>query len=233
MRAYFFKECSKIDKPKSGDGADKICKSTWQYYDQLLFLKSKKTQSESSTRDSNLSTDNDENYSIVTDTLDELQNPGSVQTSTSETITSDTQETQRYSQTSQRKKIRMNRTENNDQLLEIEKKKLEILQRESIKEKSDDLLFFESLLPFMENVPLRRKLRLRSKIQDLILTEIEDIEDNIQQSIPVMHIPDPNINTQQSVEYQLHVQNSPEQNLIHHMQMENNSALISYIQNYK
>lgn len=127
----------------------------------------------------------------------------------------------------------MNRTENNDQLLEIEKKKLEILQRESIKEKSDDLLFFESLLPYMENIPLRRKLRLRSKIQDLILTEIEAVEDNIQQSVPVMHIPDPNINTQRSVEYELHVQNSPEQNLIHHMQMENDSALISYIKNYK
>ncbi|KOB66486.1 putative nuclease HARBI1 [Operophtera brumata] len=96
---------------------------------------SKKNQSESPPRDSNLSTDNDDNYYITTNTtLEELQNPGSVQTnSTSETITSDTLGSQSYSQTSQRKKIRMNRTENNDQLFEIEKKKLEILERESIK----------------------------------------------------------------------------------------------------
>lgn len=197
-----------------------------------MFLKSKKNQSESSARDSNLTTDNDDNYSITTNTtLEELQNPSSA----SETITSDTLESQSYSQRSQRKKIRMNRTENNDQLLEIEKKKLEILQRESIKEKSDDLLFFESLLPYMENIPLRRKLRLRSKIQELILVEIEAIENNIQQSVPVLHIPVPNVNTQQSVEYDLHVQNSSEQNLIHNipMQMENDSALISYINNYK
>ena len=195
-------------------------------------MKSKKNQSESSARDSNLTTDNDDNYSITTNTtLEELQNPSSA----SETITSDTLESQSYSQRSQRKKIRMNRTENNDQLLEIEKKKLEILQRESIKEKSDDLLFFESLLPYMENIPLRRKLRLRSKIQELILVEIEAIENNIQQSVPVLHIPVPNVNTQQSVEYDLHVQNSSEQNLIHNipMQMENDSALISYINNYK
>lgn len=201
-----------------------------------MFLKSKKNQSESSARDSNLSTDNDDNYSITTDTtLEELQNPGSVQTnSISETITSDTLESQSYSQTSKRKKIRMNRTENNDQLLVIEKKKLEILERESIKEKSDDLLFFESLLPYMENIPLRRKLRLRSKIQDLILAEIEAVENNIQQSVPVIHIPGPNINTQQSVEYKLHVQDSTEQNFIHNIpprQTEND--LISYINNYK
>lgn len=71
--------------------------------------------------------------------------------STLQTITSDTLESQsyNYSQTSQRKKNRMNRTENNHQLLQIEKKKLEILQRERIKEKNNDLLFFvESLLPY-------------------------------------------------------------------------------------
>lgn len=128
----------------------------------------------------------------------------------------------------------MNRTENNDQLLEIEQKKLEIFERESIKVKSDDLLFFESLLPYLEYIPLRRKLRLRSKIQELILVEIEAVENNIHQSVPVMNIPVPNINTQQSV-YELHVQNSSEQNLINNipMQMENDSALISYINNYK
>lgn len=79
----------------------------------------------------------------------------------------------------------MSRAENNDQLLAIEKKKLEILERESIKEKSDDLLFFVSLLPYyIETIPLRRKLRLRSKIQDLILAEMEAVENNIQQSVP-------------------------------------------------
>lgn len=181
----------------------------------MLFLKSKKSQSESSARDSNLSRDNDDNDSITTDTtLEELQNPASV---------------------SQRKKIRMNKTENNDQLLEIEKKKLEILQRESIKEKSDDLLFFESLLPYMANIPLRRKLWLRSKIQDLILAEIEAVENNIQQSVPVINIPVPNVNTQKLVEYELHIKNSSEQNLVHNipMQMENDSSLISYINTYK
>lgn len=235
LRAYFFKECGKLDKPKSGDSADKICKSTWQYYDQLLFLKSMKNQSESSGRDSNISTDNNNYYSTTTDTiLEELQNPGSVQTN-SISDTSDILESQSYGQTSQRKKIRMNRTENNDQLIEIEKKKLEILERESIKEKNDDLLFFESLLPYMENIPLRRKLRLRSKIQELILAEIEAVENNVQQFVPVMHTPAPNINTQQSVEYELHVQNSPEQNLINSIpvQIENASALISYINNDK
>lgn len=234
LRAYFFKENGKIDKPKSGDSADKICKSTWQYYDQLLFLKTKGNLNESSGRDSNLSTENDDNFSTTTDTtLDELQNPDS-------NSTSDILESKSYGQTSQRKKIRMNRSDNNNQLLDIEKKKLEILERESIKEKNDDLLFFQSLLPYMENIPLRRKLRLRSQIQELILAEIETVENNAQQlvsvmQIPVMQTPAPNINTQESVEYELHVQNSSEQNLIHNIptQMENDSTLISYINNYK
>ncbi|GBP87436.1 hypothetical protein EVAR_61476_1 [Eumeta japonica] len=73
-------------------------------------------------------------YSISIDTtLEELEIPASVLTNSgSETITSDIQESQSYSQVSQRKKVRMNRTENNDQLLEILKKKVEILERESV-----------------------------------------------------------------------------------------------------
>lgn len=199
-----------------------------------MFLKSKKNQNEneSSARDSNLNIDNDDNYSTTTDTT--YENPGSVQTNpTSETITSNTLESQSYSQTSQRKKIRINRTEKTDQLLEIEKKKLEILERETIKEKNDDLLFFESLLPYMENIPLRRKLRLRSQIQELILVEMEAVENNIQQSVPVVHIPEPDINTD-AVEYELHFQNSYEENVhTRNMQMEKDAGLISYINNFK
>lgn len=78
--------------------------------------------------------------------------------------------------TSQTAPLKKKRNADNKILLEIEKKRLEILEKECAREKSDDLLFFESLLPYMKDIPPARKLRIRSKIQELILTEIESVE---------------------------------------------------------
>lgn len=50
-------------------------------------------------------------------------------------------------------------------------------------DKSDDLLFFESLLPYMANVSPTGKLRIKSKIQELVLNQIEALEkSNAQQN---------------------------------------------------
>lgn len=79
-------------------------------------------------------------------------------------------------QKAKKKKLTSSFSQRDEQLLDLERKKIEILQKESEKEVSDDALFFQSLLPFMKKLPLLRKLRVRSKIQDLIINELEKLE---------------------------------------------------------
>ncbi|XP_023704524.2 uncharacterized protein LOC111862911 [Cryptotermes secundus] len=69
-----------------------------------------------------------------------------------------------------------------DELLSVEKMKLDLLVKEAEREEDDDLLFFKSLLPDMKTLPPWRKRRLRLKIHELVVGEIED---NERQNTPV------------------------------------------------
>lgn len=63
----------------------------------------------------------------------------------------------------------------NEELIALERKKIEILEKDANVEDDDDLLFFKSLLPHIKSLPVIKKLRLRSKIQELVLREIEEV----------------------------------------------------------
>lgn len=58
-------------------------------------------------------------------------------------------------------------------VLEIETRKVELLEKEMNAEEDPNLLFFKSLLPFMKSFTPIQTLRLRGKIQDMILKEYE------------------------------------------------------------
>lgn len=72
---------------------------------------------------------------------------------------------------------RKRKTDNfNEELLDIQKKKVDLLEKEvnSSKEvESSDLQFFRSLLPYMDHLTLLDKLELRSSIQGLVLEKFK------------------------------------------------------------
>ncbi|XP_069680778.1 uncharacterized protein [Periplaneta americana] len=171
----FLKECRKVGKPHSGDGAYEITTSTWRLFDQLKFLKNTTALLH---RDSSLLADSDTCSTAHEATM---SCKGKVQSSPLSLHSHSA-----MTALPQRKKTRSTRSstsKRNEQLLEIEKRKIEILQKESEKECNDDYHFFESLLPYMAHIPLIRKLKLRCRIQDLILNELESLQSDIPQHL--------------------------------------------------
>jgi hypothetical protein len=63
-----------------------------------------------------------------------------------------------------------------DEFLHLEKRKLELLGKDSEREEDEDLLFLKSLLPDIKSLPRWRKRRLRLKIHQLVIQEMEEAE---------------------------------------------------------
>lgn len=61
-------------------------------------------------------------------------------------------------------------------VLEIETRKVELLEKEMNAEEDPNLLFFKSLLPFMKPFTPTQTLRVRGKVQDMILKEYEAMQ---------------------------------------------------------
>lgn len=65
-----------------------------------------------------------------------------------------------------------------EKFIELEKKKLEILQNNlsqssgNQQQDCEDMLFFRSLLPFMKDLSLMQKLRARNRITQVIMDEM-------------------------------------------------------------
>lgn len=59
------------------------------------------------------------------------------------------------------------------EFLSVEKRKVALLEKEVNMDSNPDLQFFKSLIPYMANFNPIQKLRIRSKIQDIILQEHE------------------------------------------------------------
>ncbi|XP_068623177.1 uncharacterized protein [Battus philenor] len=173
LRAYFVKECTKV-KSRSVEGGEAT--SSWQYFDQLQFLRSTLP---GSNRLINYTPDGEYNGDEIfitnydgTMAYPETWSPGQSSSETSYTTPS-----------TRKRKLKALASTNesstyNETLLELERKKLKILENDLARGSNDDLLFFESLLPYMREIPVDRKLQLRSKIQDLICSEFKEIQQN-------------------------------------------------------
>lgn len=162
-----------MQHPKNGEGSD-ITTSHWAFFEQLLFLNGTISASE---RDSNISIVDPlvspetslkgEPLTPRTEDYPDIQEGSS--SSDDESIASPAKKKKNYNSF----------VEQNHHILESEKRKIAIREKDS--QPNSDRLFFESLLPYMADIPKIQKLRLRSKIQDLILTELEIASNDNQQ----------------------------------------------------
>lgn len=66
----------------------------------------------------------------------------------------------------------------NEELVWLEKRKVELLEMDEKEIEDDDVQFLHSLLPFIKKLPDIQRLRLRSKIQTLVLEEFEKVHNS-------------------------------------------------------
>ncbi|KAL1493833.1 hypothetical protein ABEB36_009519 [Hypothenemus hampei] len=202
LRDQFIKELKKIPKAKSGCSQD--CSATysrkWQYFTNLLFLKDSVTPR--NTEGNILPIDTSENtQSFEISEEEDLEN---ISERVSDSISSIdvSQENLNKTQTSRSKPIlsswpkkKIKRNENlevEQKLLEIENKKLSLLQTPE----DENLLFLRSLHPYMKRLYPFQQLRNRSKFQEILLQELSQIDSknfhstrtysSIDQSTPIL-----------------------------------------------
>ncbi|KAF6215108.1 hypothetical protein GE061_009857 [Apolygus lucorum] len=162
IRAYFCSlEDKKISFMQDGHNPPPI---TWPLYSSMLFLKDiyvPSSRQGGRLKEVEITCISDDDQSSLQDPLAPVDSPQSID-SNSDAENSQTE----------------NDSENNleshrSEMLALKRRKIELLEKASQdKDKSDDLLFFESLLPYMAQVPPIVKLKLRSSIQDLILEQL-------------------------------------------------------------
>lgn len=157
------KEFKKIPVPRSGDAGTDQNTSMWPYFKMMLFIKDDVTPE---VNEGNLDENIDENC-INNDDDDDFERP-----STPQSIAG-TSSSRQYTSTN-RKRAQDIRHE----FMEVEKKKLELLQiklsqsGERQEQDCEDLLFFKSLLPYMKELTPMQKLRARNKITEVIMGEM-------------------------------------------------------------
>ncbi|XP_072944712.1 uncharacterized protein [Epargyreus clarus] len=169
LRDTYSKELKKIHKSQS-KASSSNSESTWKYFTLLQFLKDEYMPF---LTESNLDEDSnemDENDDIpVEDLCEKTPSPSPSCSSFPNDSFTITQPLKRKQQSIQ--DIRA-------EYLEMERKKLKILEKDIYKDKrddiqrSDDYHFLMSILPEMEKLPPMQKLRLRNKINQALLDEM-------------------------------------------------------------
>ncbi|XP_049875937.1 uncharacterized protein LOC126373741 [Pectinophora gossypiella] len=158
LRTYFYREIRREQRKTREDG-DSDCTPTWQFYTQMMFLKEEILESQrGANADIEFLTCNSNEFA---------ESPASVKL---ENISRSASRASSVESESMHEDIKQEITSDNDH--SDEERKPPLLETETPKDKDDDLLFFESLLPYMKKIPLRNKLRLRSVIQDAILQQL-------------------------------------------------------------
>lgn len=181
LRDQFSVECSKLKPSKSGDAANTTNEPKWPYYKQLLFLKDivKPRASSSNLKPRVLVAieDGEEDQrheeaegDAVTEQNIAPDDAGTMQNAPAENANPPTEaaEENRANQQKKRKRVATNALYN-AQILQLEQQKIKTIENAFQREpESDDLLFFKSLLPFVSKIPIERKLRFRSRIQEVV-----------------------------------------------------------------
>ncbi|CAK1585168.1 unnamed protein product [Parnassius mnemosyne] len=174
LRDTYSKELKKMPKSRSGDSSSNY-EPAWKYFTLLGFLKDEymplTAESNLDEGDSEIIIDYGDDHDIAVEVLNEVRSPSPSRISSPiEPSTSSYQSS---------KKKRQNIQDIRAEYLEIEKKKLKILENDISKnipldseKKTDDYYFLMSILPEMEKLPPTQKLRLRNKINQALLEEI-------------------------------------------------------------
>lgn len=195
LRDQYATELSKSVHPKSGAGADEVITCKWQYFNALSFLKDIVKARKSSGNCSMLKTSNADQIVQQQSTSPEIHDE--VEYTEPENMTQDQfnvseidndeipaiagpSETGEETSKAKRSKLhtvervkRVRRDDYTTSMLEIERKKLEILSQKKIakedKEPEDEhLLFFKTLLPHVRKIRPEHILPFRAKIQDIV-----------------------------------------------------------------
>lgn len=188
LRDTFRKELSKLEQKRSGDAADETS-SKWQFFDSMFFVKDQfvprkttgnipntKTQTDSTCDETEENETSglaySENEQSQTESNLETENePVYVKFSHSNKRTSVEAESQ-LTDTPLKKKKNVRDT-TMQQLLAIEKQKLSHFQHSSQQQQDDDYHFVLSLVPYIKQLPIHRKLFIRTKFQELLMHEHE------------------------------------------------------------
>nr|CAH7760717.1 unnamed protein product [Callosobruchus chinensis] len=181
LKDQFRKELKKQPALRSGAEAD-VWVSTLQYYDLMTFLKDEvlpapTTGNLQELEESQVTQDTDETpeiYDMDSDSNISLTSPRPQSSRSSS----------RQSSTTPSISLPKKRGSTKQDYLEIERKKLSLMekrieiQNNSNLDKDDDMLYFQSLLPSMKKLTHIQKLKLRGKINDWLVETLSQNEQN-------------------------------------------------------
>lgn len=186
LRDNYRKELKKYRVGRPGDPVDVSYESCWKYFQMMEFTKDELMPS---VNESNLTQEEEQNSGdqTVFKTEIKIEEDNDIERSvdsregshTEENLDGDVVEMSKRKRTPQ--DIR-------EQYLEIERKKLKLLENESALrnavdvQKSQDYHFLMSLLPEIEKLPLINKLRLRNNFNNALLQEVNSLNCNSQTS---------------------------------------------------
>lgn len=166
---------------RSGDGANSKS-SSWPYFEMMSFLKDLMTPA---TKYGNLSSSQQDDNSEVEEDLEtqshiDPTSPGPAllsESSASQSVPRPPSASSSTTSQANRKRLCDTR---DDKFLEIENKKLKILSQTLAQDapapECEDLNFFKSLIPYMNKFQPIQKLKIRNKIQQVIIDEMSQNE---------------------------------------------------------
>ena len=180
---------------RSGASSDHY-KSNWPYFDMMSFLKDllipavksgnlprldEPSQDDETTCDLEEDKDDETNTRSDMDPTD-VYSPPSVSASGEERPLSSASATSPMFQHEKGKNRKRISDVRDEKLIEIENKKLNLLtqhlKNDAGEADCEELLFFKSLIPYMDKFNPIQKLKIRNKIQNVILDELESAENN-------------------------------------------------------
>lgn len=181
MKDQFRKELKKQPVLRSGSEAD-VWVSTWQYYDLMTFLKDEvlpvpTTGNLQELEESQVTQDTEETPEIC-----DLDSDSNISLASPQPQSS--RSSSRPSSTIPSISLPKKRSSMKEDYLEIERKKLSLMekrieiQNNSYLDKDDDMLYFQSLLPSVKKLTHIQKLKLRGKINDWLLETLSQNEQN-------------------------------------------------------
>lgn len=173
LRDQFCIELGKSTQPRTGASDGESSTSKWPYFETLMFLKDivrprlplrylKKMGSQGNmTEEDNIYTDTDK----AQENEDDLKDLSPSITQNDPVSPSQSQES-----ISQKRLQDHDNAKNNGKISEIKTKKTKLLEDASKTHKpdSDDFIFFQSLLPYVEKIPPNLKLKFRNQIQQVV-----------------------------------------------------------------
>jgi hypothetical protein len=101
-----------------------------------------------------------------------------VQSRFSEDATSETQDPSPTYARAPKRKREKSTLHYQEEMVRLEKRKLEWLNKQQEEENDEDLHFFRSLVPHIKQLPPARKLFLRSQFQNMVADEITALQNN-------------------------------------------------------